>query len=61
MLILKTLKWKLQFPTPGEIARRLVQLANQALGVNLPKFFKKMFDLQFAEFFPEIIIPIFCN
>jgi len=42
MLILKTLKWKLQFPTPGEIARRLVQLANQALGVNLPKFFKKI-------------------
>lgn len=41
MLILKTLKWKLQYPTPGEIARRLVQLTNSMLGVNLAKFFKK--------------------
>jgi len=42
MLILKGLKWKLQFPTPGEISRRLVQLANQTLNVNLAKFFKKI-------------------
>ena len=42
MLILKTLKWKLQYPAAGEIARRLVQLANEYLGVNMSKFFKKI-------------------
>ena len=41
MLVLKTLKWKLQYPTAGEISRRLVQLANEVLGVNLANFFKK--------------------
>jgi len=42
MLILKTLKWKLQYPTPGEIARRLVHIVNAELDLNLAKIFKKI-------------------
>ena len=42
MLILKTLKWKIHPPTPGEIARRLVQLSGAATMPDMPKFFKKI-------------------
>jgi len=60
MLILKGLKWKLQFPTPGEISRRLVQLANQTLNVNLAKFFKKIdnfIDLAISDYDISIFSP----
>lgn len=42
MLILKTLKWKLHYPTPGEIARRLAHLSGATTLDNMPKFFKKV-------------------
>jgi hypothetical protein len=60
MLILKTLKWKLQYPTPGEIARRLVQLANSALQVDMSRFFKKtdnFIDLAISEFDTAVFSP----
>lgn len=60
MLILKTLKWKLQYPAAGEIARRLVQLLNEFLGLNLSKFFKKIdnfVDLAVSEFDSSVFAP----
>lgn len=60
MLVLKTLRWKLQYPTAGEISRRLVQLANPVLGVNLANFFKKtdnFIDLVISEFDSSVYSP----
>jgi len=60
MLILKTLKWKLQYPVPGEIARRLVQLTNSELNVNLFKLYKKLdnfVDLAISEFDSSMFSP----
>lgn len=42
MLIFKTLKWKLNYPTPGDIARRLVHASGATSISNMPKFFKRI-------------------
>lgn len=42
MLLYKTLKWKLQYPTPGEISRRLVNLTNAVPLNDFPAFQKKV-------------------
>jgi hypothetical protein len=42
MLILKTLKWKLHFPVPGDIARRLVKFIENSGNLDLVKFYKKV-------------------
>jgi len=60
MLILKTLKWKLQYPTPGEIARRLVHVVNAELDLNLAKIFKKIdnfIDLSISDFDMSVFTP----
>jgi hypothetical protein len=60
MLILKTLKWKLQYPTPGEIARRLVHIVNGELDLNLAKIFKKIdnfIDLSISDYDLSIFSP----
>ena len=42
MLLYKTLKWKLNYPTPGEISRRLVNLTNAVMLDEFPAFVKKV-------------------
>jgi len=42
MLLYKTLKWKLHYPTPGEISRRLIHLTNTIPLNDFPTFQKKV-------------------
>lgn len=42
MLILKTLKWKINYPCPGEIARTLFSLSDALPIEELPMLFKKL-------------------
>lgn len=42
MLLYKTLKWKLNYPTPGEISRRLVNMTNAVSLDDFSAFMKKV-------------------
>jgi hypothetical protein len=42
MVILKALKWKINYPTPGEIARYLLKLSDAVLDQELPLLYKKI-------------------
>jgi len=42
MLLYKTLKWKLNYPTPGEISRRLVNMTNAVAMDDFSVFMKKV-------------------
>jgi len=53
MLILNTLKWKIHYSTPGEIARRILHCFNSVINLDLPLYFKKIDD-----YIDRIILPI---
>jgi len=63
MLIYKTLKWKLHYPTPGEIARRLVHITSAISFEGMPHFLKKVdsfIDLcLFGNFFFSFLLVFF--
>jgi len=42
MVILKTLKWKINYPTPGEIARNLLKLSEIANEEKLPLLYNRI-------------------